>query len=93
MHYHEDQQSQDRISALPRSFSGSRTFFVFLGFLAIALVMLVSEHRAHFLGILPLLFLFACPLLHMFGHGHQGGHRSHSGERSNPPQEIKGGKS
>lgn len=87
MHSHEDPQSQHRTSTPSGSFWGSRTFFVFLGFIAIALVMLVSEHRAHFLGLLPLLFLFACPLLHMFGHGHHGGHGSHGGERSNAPQE------
>ena len=86
MHYHEDPQAQHRNLAAQGSFWGSRTFFVFLGFLAIALVMLLSEHRAHFLGLLPLLLLFACPLLHMFGHGHHGGHGSHSGERRHAPQ-------
>jgi hypothetical protein len=38
---------------------------------------LVTEHRAHLYGILPYLFLLACPLMHVFmhrGHGH-GGHR------------------
>jgi polyhydroxyalkanoate synthase len=33
--------------------------------------------RAHFLGILPFLFLLACPLLHVFMHG---GHGSHGGD-------------
>lgn len=88
MHYHEDDQAQQRTSIPSGSFWGSRTFFVFLGFLAIALVMLVSEHRAHFLSLLPFVLLFACPLLHVFGHGpHRRGER-HKGERSNAPQEV-----
>ena len=51
----------------------SRAFMVFLGFAVMALVLLWSEHRAHILGILPYLFILACPLMHIFmhrGHGH-----------------------
>lgn len=88
MHYHEDGQTQHPTSTPSGSFWGSRTFFVFLGFSAIALVMLVSEHRAHFLGILPFVLLFACPLLHVFGHGHHGGGGGHDEERSSAPQEV-----
>jgi heme/copper-type cytochrome/quinol oxidase subunit 4 len=58
------------------SFWMSRTFFVWLAFLTIAVFLLVSEHRAHVLGAWPFLLLLACPLLHVFMHG---GHRSHSG--------------
>jgi Protein of unknown function (DUF2933) len=40
-------------------------------FLAIALFFLWTEHRAHFLGVLPFLLLLACPLMHLFmHHGH-----------------------
>lgn len=42
-------------------------------FAAIALFYLLTEHRAHFLGVLPYLLLLACPLMHLFmhhGHGH-----------------------
>ncbi|HEY3433250.1 MAG TPA: DUF2933 domain-containing protein [Rhodocyclaceae bacterium] len=47
-------------------------------FAAIALFYLLSEHRAHFFGVLPYLFLFACPLMHRFmHHGHHGSHRHH----------------
>jgi len=60
-----------------------RTWWVFGGFAAIALVLLVVEHRAHVLGWLPWLFLIACPLMHLFmhgGHGHGGhGHGGHRG--------------
>lgn len=34
---------------------------------------LIAEHRAHTLGVLPYLLLLACPILHLFWHGH-GGH-------------------
>lgn len=48
-----------------------------LGFLvmgAIAAYFLLSEHRAHFLGALPLLLLLSCPLMHVFMHHGHGGH-------------------
>lgn len=49
----------------------SRARWVFYGFLAIAGFLLFTEHRAHVLGILPYLFLLACPLMHLFmHHGH-----------------------
>jgi hypothetical protein len=45
--------------------------------------LLFSEHRAHFLGILPYLFLLACPLMHFFMHGGHGSHhRDDKGDRS-----------
>jgi hypothetical protein len=43
------------------------------GFLAIAGFFLLTEHKAHLLGILPFLLVAACPLLHLF----HGGHGSH----------------
>ena len=50
---------------------------------AIATYFLVSEHRAHFLGALPLLLLLSCPLMHVFMHHGHGGpgadHASHGG--------------
>lgn len=59
--------------------SGSRWIFVFLAFAGIALFFLFSEHRIHALTLLPLLFLLACPFLHMFMHGGHGGHGAHEG--------------
>jgi hypothetical protein len=44
--------------------------WVFLGFAAIALFFLWTEHRAHLLGALPYLLVLACPLMHLFHHGH-----------------------
>lgn len=56
----------------------SKGKWVFYGFLAIALVLLFTEHRAHVLGVLPYLFLLACPLMHLFMHHNHGGHGQHS---------------
>jgi len=54
-----------------------------LALLVVALVggfLLFTEHRAHVLGVLPYLFLLACPLMHMFmHHGHDHGGHGHSG--------------
>ena len=55
----------------------SRTWWAFAGFIAIAGFFLFTEHRAHLFGILPFLFLLACPFLHMFGHRGHGGHGGH----------------
>lgn len=55
---------------------GSRTFIVWLALLLIGGFLLVSEHRAHILGVGLWLLILACPLLHIFGHG---GHGAHGG--------------
>ena len=47
----------------------NRSNWVLLGFLAIAGFFLLTEHKAHVLGVLPFLLLLACPLLHLFHHG------------------------
>lgn len=64
---------------------GRRGRWVFLGFAAIAAFLLLSEHRAHALGLLPWLLLAACPLMHLFmhgGHGHGHGHGGAGSEQS-----------
>lgn len=53
----------------------SKSRWVFYGFIAIAIFLLFTEHRAHVLGVLPYLLLLACPLMHLFMHH---GHHSHS---------------
>ncbi|WP_334052512.1 DUF2933 domain-containing protein [Burkholderia cepacia] len=58
-----------------RSFWKSRSAIALAGFAAIALFLLLTEHHAHFLGVLPYLLLLSCPLMHLFmhhGHGHHG---------------------
>lgn len=58
--------------------SGSRTKWVFIGFAVIAVFFLFTEHRAHLFGVLPWLFLAACPLMHFFHHGGHGHHHETS---------------
>ena len=43
---------------------------------AAAGVYLLVTHTGHVLGALPYLVLMACPLMHIFRHGH-GGHKRH----------------
>ena len=69
--------SQFRRSHVPNTTTHSRAWWAFVGFAAIAAFFLLTEHRAHLYGVLPFVFLAACPLLHMFGHGGHGGHGSH----------------
>ena len=60
---HEHQHDADR--------HAGRGKWVFIGFLLIAAYFLYTEHRAHVLGALPFLLLLACPLMHLFHHGHE----------------------
>ena len=65
------------------SFWRSKTGIALCGFVAIAAVLLILEHRAHALQWLPFALLLACPLLHLFhGHGGHGGHAGHGGDAS-----------
>lgn len=57
---------------------GAASTWVFVGFAAVALFFLLTEHRAHLYSWLPFLLLAACPLMHLFhGHGGHGGHAGH----------------
>lgn len=67
LHGHSGHQSESQ-----GGFLASRTGLALLGFIIIAGVLLFTEHRAHVLGLLIWLPLFACPLMHLFMHG---GHR------------------
>ena len=60
-----------------RAFLATPAGLVLIGFLAIAAFFLVTEHSAHLFGILPWLFLAACPLMHLFMHHGHGGHEGH----------------
>ena len=55
----------------------SRGGIVLIGFAIVAAFYLWTEHRAHLLGVLPLLLILACPLMHIFMHGGHGGHGGH----------------
>jgi hypothetical protein len=52
-----------------------------LGFLAIAAFFLLTEHRAHLLGVLPYLLLALCPLMHNFHHGRSDHHGSDNSDQ------------
>ena len=70
----------------------SRTGVALLIFLAIAAFFLITEHTAHFFGILPYVLLLLCPLLHLFMHGGHGDHGGHGGNHAgdharHPPPE------
>ncbi|MEX3633527.1 DUF2933 domain-containing protein [Paraburkholderia sp. BR14320] len=72
-----------------RPFLKSRSAIALLVFAAISLFLLLSEHRAHFLGVLPYLLLLACPLMHLFMH-HGHGHR-HAGSTRTEETSASGG--
>ena len=76
---------------MPTPKSNSRSWWAFAGFAAIAVFFLITEHRAHLFGALPFLFLLACPLLHMFGHGGHGAHGGHAHNADRVPQRRLGG--
>jgi hypothetical protein len=69
-----------------RSFWRTPLGWAFIGFAAVAVFFLVTEHTAHVFGFLPWLLVLACPLMHIFmhrGHGH-GRHRHDRGEPQEP---------
>jgi hypothetical protein len=51
---------------------------VLLVLIAVGLAWVYVEHRVHLFGVLPYLFLLACPLMHVLMH-HGRGHRHGSG--------------
>ncbi|HJV82841.1 DUF2933 domain-containing protein [Noviherbaspirillum sp.] len=68
----------DRIEQHEHTRQGCRrSSWALAGFLAVASFFLWAEHRAHLLGVLPYLLLLACPLMHLFHHGH--GHGNTTG--------------
>ena len=67
----------------------SRTGLIFLAFLGIITFFLVTEHTAHFFGILPFALLLLCPLLHLLMHGAHGGHDGHAEQHEHSSEEKK----
>jgi hypothetical protein len=54
-----------------------RVHWVVWAVAGVGAVLLVIDHWAHALGVLPYLILLACPLMHLFMHGkhrHGAGH-------------------
>jgi hypothetical protein len=64
-------------SSKEHSFWRTPSGVALLGFLAVALFFLLTEHAAHVMGVLPYLLVLACPLMHLFHHRH---HRQRSPE-------------
>ena len=67
-----------------RQWDGAQVFlgrgrWVFWAFAALAATYLVAEHRAHVVGVLPILLILACPLMHVFMHRNHGAHGGHVG--------------
>lgn len=73
-----DQSTQQEAERHPPG----RGKWVLIGFLLIAAFFLWTEHRAHLFGFLPYLLFLACPLMHLFHHGH--GHGRHGSSASMP---------
>ena len=74
----------------------SRTGLALLAFLGIVAFFLVTEHTAHFFGVLPYALLLLCPLLHLFmhgGHGAHGAHAEHAGHAEGKDSPAPGDKS
>ena len=87
MHDHSHSEGETEDQKEHDSFLTSRAGLVFIGFAIIAGALLFTEHRAHVLGYLIWLPLFACLFMHMFmhhGHGGHGDHDQQSSERKAP---------
>ncbi|MDA8051894.1 MAG: DUF2933 domain-containing protein [Rhodospirillales bacterium] len=54
----------------------SPSALVISGFPLIAAALLLTGHKAHLLGVLPILLIAACPLMHFVMHQ---GHAGHGG--------------
>jgi hypothetical protein len=57
------------------SFLGSKVGLLICLLLAALGVYLLWHHTGHVVLALPYLLLLACPLMHVFGHRHEGKHR------------------
>lgn len=68
------------MSSLER-FGGAATTTAIWVLVAIIGFFLLTEHQAHVFGILPWLFLLACPAMHLLMH--RGHHHHHGDGRSN----------
>lgn len=66
-----------------------RSNWVLLGFLVIVGFFLLTEHRAHALGVLPFLLLLVCLLLYLFHHGKHGAESKEPEHTHRDPGELK----
>lgn len=69
-----------------RDWSQLNQWLLWIG-LAAAVAWLFFGHGEHLFNLLPFLFVLACPLMHLFGHRHGGGHHGHSHRHTADPEE------
>ncbi|CAB4047623.1 DUF2933 domain-containing protein [Paraburkholderia phenoliruptrix] len=81
----------DETTHSARPFWKSRSAIALSVFAAVSLFLLFSEHRAHFLGVLPYLLLLSCPLMHLFMHHGHGHDHSHGGSANEERSSERGG--
>lgn len=87
MHEHQHLQEQS-----PRLgwFQLHKVTLILFGFLAVGAFFLLTEHTAHFLGVLPFLIFLLCPLMMLFmmhgAHGDDGGHEGSVQPHEEPPR-------
>jgi hypothetical protein len=67
----------DEASQRGPNWSGINHWLPLVGLAAVA-AWLFYRHAEHVWSLLPFLIVLACPLMHLFGHGH-GGHGGHGG--------------
>ena len=72
------------------AFLRSRTGIALVAFLAIAAFYLVTEHTAHFFGLLPYGLILLCPIMHLLMHGGHGGHDDYSEHQDRTAHESQG---
>jgi hypothetical protein len=64
------------------------TRFAMIGVFLFGLALLASQHLQHIVGILPYLLLLACPLMHLFGHGHHHSHHQSEAQQPSRPSSL-----
>ena len=78
----------DQVSQQP-SFWRSRAGIAVIVLGAIALFLMIMEHRAHVLGLLPFLLLLACPATHLFMHRHHHHQGARGGQQGRDGEEVR----
>jgi hypothetical protein len=63
-----NQENQTR----PVSLKGPLTKLAIIALIVAAVYLLLTDHEAHILRVLPYLLLLACPVLHLLMHGRHG---------------------
>ena len=70
----EHNKHQNKNTETQKSWWFSTQGIIAILFIAIIGFYLITEHTAHFFGVLPFLLILLCPLMHLFMHHGQGSH-------------------